>query len=182
MFGVAYSDGCSFFQEQGLEKDARLSDIQGKPQEQTEKRVSEPPSKKQRISTPVTSTEKVPFTYHPSKGTLVYKRLVEAERLRAQSEKQRGDDLSKIAMMLAAGKNKDAGDVIPQSPPTRAADKSTSNATTDKSPSKSTSKQEGQQQSPATGRVARRAGGNKGVVRSAWIPLSFGVFTKVDVV
>jgi len=36
----------------------------------------------------------------------LYERLVEAERLRAQAEKQRGDDLSKIAMMLAAGKGK----------------------------------------------------------------------------
>jgi hypothetical protein len=62
---------------------------------------------------------------------------VEAERLRAEAEKQRGDDLSKIAMMLAAGKGKgkDSGEVIPQSPPA-AADKSTSNATTSKSPSK----------------------------------------------
>jgi hypothetical protein len=59
----------------------------------------------------------------------LYERLVEAERLRAQAEKQRGDDLSKIAMMLAAGKDKDA---IPQSPPTGAADKSPSNATTSK--------------------------------------------------
>ena len=32
---------------------------------------------------------------------------MEAERLRAEAEKQRGDDLSKIAMMLAAGKSKD---------------------------------------------------------------------------
>jgi hypothetical protein len=36
----------------------------------------------------------------------LYERLVEAERLRAEAEKQRGDDLSKIAMMLAAGKGK----------------------------------------------------------------------------
>jgi len=36
----------------------------------------------------------------------LYERLVEAERLRAQAEKQRGDDLSKVAMMLAAGKGK----------------------------------------------------------------------------
>ena len=28
---------------------------------------------------------------------------MEAERLRAEAEKQRGDDLSKIAMMLAGG-------------------------------------------------------------------------------
>ena len=34
----------------------------------------------------------------------LYERLVEAERLRAEAEKQRGDDLSKIAMMLASGK------------------------------------------------------------------------------
>lgn len=34
----------------------------------------------------------------------LYERLVEAERLRAEAEKQRGDDLSKIAMMLATGK------------------------------------------------------------------------------
>lgn len=63
---------------------------------------------------------------------------MEAERLRAQAEKQRGDDLSKIAMMLAAGKDKDkdAGEVIPQSPPTGAADKSPSNDTASKSPSK----------------------------------------------
>ena len=72
---------------------------------------------------------------------------MEAERLCAQAEKQRGDDLSKIAMMLAAGKDNDkdyvrplgvrlnwyslalfavGADIIPQSPPAAAADKSTS--------------------------------------------------------
>ena len=71
----------------------------------------------------------------------LYERLVEAERLRAQAEKQRGDDLSKIAMMLAAGKGKDSGEVISQSPPAAAADKSTSNATTSKSPSKQEDRQ-----------------------------------------
>jgi hypothetical protein len=35
----------------------------------------------------------------------LYERLVQAERLRAEAEKQRGDDLSKIAMMLASSKN-----------------------------------------------------------------------------
>jgi hypothetical protein len=34
----------------------------------------------------------------------LYERLVEAERLRAEAEKQRGDDLSKIVMMLASSK------------------------------------------------------------------------------
>ena len=38
---------------------------------------------------------------------------MEAERLRAQAEKQRGDDLSKIAMMLAAGKGKGKDSVRP---------------------------------------------------------------------
>jgi hypothetical protein len=87
----------------------------------------------------------------------LYERLVEAERLRAEAEKQRGDDLSKIAMMLASGKAKDAGEVIPQSPPT-AADKSPSNVTTSKSPSK----QEEQlgTQSREGGRIkAKHAGG-----------------------
>ena len=50
---------CICSQEQGLDKDARLSDIRGKPQEQSEKhervtdnreRVIEPPTKKQRVT------------------------------------------------------------------------------------------------------------------------------------
>jgi len=63
-------------QEQGLDKNARLSDIQGKPQEHAEK---QPPTKKQRVTDKpspaaggVSSGEKVrkgtPFPYHPSKA------------------------------------------------------------------------------------------------------------------
>ena len=40
---------------------------------------------------------------------MLYERLVEAEHLRAEAEKQRGDDLSKIAMMLTSGKGKGKG-------------------------------------------------------------------------
>jgi hypothetical protein len=70
----------------------------------------------------------------------LYERLVEAERLRAEAEKQRGDDLSKIAMMLAGGKggalNGPAEDVIPQSPAAAAAGVMADNLDHTKTPSK----------------------------------------------